>query len=145
MTQASTRTDGGLTRAATAGVAYMGVMFAAGFVLGTLRVLVLVPRLGETAAVALELPLMLGLSWLACGAVVRRWRVATTASARLAMGGVALLLLLAAEFVLGTVMAGGDPFAPLRAWATPAGALGLAAQCLFGLFPLLRARAYPLG
>ncbi|WP_260436069.1 hypothetical protein [Burkholderia sp. Bp9143] len=38
-------------------------MFAIGFALGTIRVLLLVSRLAETAAVLLEVPLLLAASW----------------------------------------------------------------------------------
>ncbi len=54
-------------RAVLAGVLYFGLVFALGFILGTLRVLVLEPRLGSTGAVLLELPVMLAASWLLCG------------------------------------------------------------------------------
>ena len=50
---------------------YAAAVFAAGFLLGTLRVLWLVPRFGPTAAVALELPLILAVSWIACRHVAR--------------------------------------------------------------------------
>ena len=52
---------------------YVATVFAAAFILGTLRVLVLAPRLGELAAVTLEVPVVLGLSWIVAGWVLRRW------------------------------------------------------------------------
>ena len=52
---------------------YVAAVFAAAFAMGTSRILVLVPRLGELAAVTLEVPVVLGLSWLVAGRVLRRW------------------------------------------------------------------------
>jgi hypothetical protein len=117
-------------RALGAGAAYFGLVFAAGVLLGTLRVALLAPALGETAAVALELPAMLGLAWFAARWLVRRWRVAVAPAARLAMGGTGFVLLLAAEAGLGAAL--GRPAVP----ATAAGLLGLAGQVAFALLPL---------
>ena len=47
---------------ALSALVYVAAVFAAAFVLGTLRVLLVAPRLGELAAVALELPVVLCLS-----------------------------------------------------------------------------------
>jgi len=68
-----------------AGVAYFALVFGAGFALGTIRILWMVPRLGTRMA---EL-------W-----VVRRLAVPPKLSSRLGMGCVALFLLLLAEFSL---------------------------------------------
>ena len=53
-----------------AGALYAIIVFPIGFVLGTIRVLLLVPRLGGTTAVVLEVPFMLTASWFVC-----RWCV----------------------------------------------------------------------
>ena len=52
-------------RAVRAGLAYFAVVFAIGFALGTLRILMLIPQFGELASVLAALPLMLFTSWLA--------------------------------------------------------------------------------
>ncbi len=126
--------------ALTAGGLYFAIVFAAGFALGTLRVAVLAPRLGEFAAVALEVPAMLVVSWLVSARLVRTRRVPPTAAARLAMGGFALALLLGAEWALGFALTGRGPRGQVEAWLAPAGLLGLAAQLAFSLVPLLQAR-----
>jgi len=58
------------------------VVFLIGFILGTIRVLLLVPRLGETTAVIVEAPIMLTASWFVCRWSVDRLDVRRTVSAR---------------------------------------------------------------
>lgn len=124
-------------RVIRAGTAYFAIVFLAGFVLGTIRTLVLEPWVGELAATVLELPLILGVSWLVCGWVVGRWRIPAAPAARLAMGGLAFALLMAAEVGLARTI--GDGFRAFVAdLSTPAGALGLGGQLVFAIMPLLR-------
>ncbi len=83
-----------------AGLLYFALTFGAGFVLGPLRILFLVPRIGTRAAELVELPVMVGISWLAARWVTRRLAVPSRPAPRLAMGAIAGALLLAAEFTL---------------------------------------------
>jgi hypothetical protein len=126
-------------QAVQAGSAYFALVFLVGFALGTVRVLVLVPRVGTLRAVMLETPVMLTASWMVCGWVLRRLAVPVVAGRRLAMGGVALVLLLLAEALLSLAI-GPGPAAYLASWGTLEGALGLAGQLAFALFPLVRTR-----
>ncbi len=123
--------------AATAGLAYVAIAFAAGFALGVLRVTFIAPRLGETAAVLTELPIMLAVSWLACRWIIARFSVPATLAARATMSGLALTLLLAAETILGTLGLGRTLSDHLASYQNLPERLGLAAQILFGLFPLI--------
>jgi len=83
-----------------AGLIYFALTFGAGFALGSLRILLLVPRVGARAAELLELPVMIGISWLAARWVTGRLAVPPRPAPRLAMGAIAGALLLAAEFAL---------------------------------------------
>jgi hypothetical protein len=85
-----------------AGALYFALVFGAGFVVGFVRVLWLVPLVGERAAELLEAPLMLAVTIVAARWVVRRRAVPPTTS-RLGVGLVALGLMLVVEltFVLG--------------------------------------------
>ena len=83
-----------------AGLLYFALAFGAGFVLGTLRTILLVPRVGDRTAELLELPVMLGVCWLAARWVTARQAVPPRPAPRLAMGAIAGALLLAAEFAL---------------------------------------------
>jgi hypothetical protein len=93
----------------------VAAVFAAAFVPGTFRILVLVPRLGELAAVTLEVPVVLGLSWLVAGWVLRRWPLPRTGQ-RLAMGGLAPALLMLGETIPGITLFGRTLAGSLAAW-----------------------------
>lgn len=87
-------------RIVKAGAAYFALVFGAGFVLGALRILLLVPRIGTRAAELVETPVMIAISWFAARWVVRRIAVPSATRPRLGMGLVALALMLVAEFSL---------------------------------------------
>jgi hypothetical protein len=93
-------------RIVTAGAAYFATVFGAGFVLGTLRVLLVVPRLGERVAELLEMPLMLLVICGAAGWIVRRFALPPVPRVRLAVGVLALVLLLAVEFAVVLALRG---------------------------------------
>ncbi len=90
-----------MTETLKAGVLYFAFVFATGFMLGTVRTLWMVPRLGVRTAELTEAPIMFGISILAAWWVVRHVQVSPLRSRRLAMGGIALGLMLVAEFTLG--------------------------------------------
>jgi len=126
-----------VARALAAGAAYFGLVFALGFVLGTVRELMVVPRLGPIAPVLIEVPLMLTASFGAARVVARRLAVPDAAGERLAMGAVAFVLLIAAETLTGLLLMGRSPGEQLAGYGTPRGAIGLAAQIAFALIPLV--------
>lgn len=83
-----------------AGGLYFALVFGAGFVLGPIRLLWIVPRFGARIAELMETPVMLVVIIAAARWIVRRLAVPSTPSSRLAMGGLALGLMLTAEFTL---------------------------------------------
>ena len=121
-----------------AGLAYLAVVFAAGFVLGTVRILLVAPRVGGIAAVLIESPVMLGISWITARALIARFGVPDRPGPRLAMGAVALALLLIGEAALAVVAFGRTLQEHFAGYGTAAGAIGLAMQIVFGTFPLLQ-------
>lgn len=125
-------------RSVRAGAVYFLAVFLAGFVLGTMRVLVLVPYMGEIAAVSLEIPLMLFISWVAAGRIISWLGVPALVMARLVMGGFAFALLMLAEFGLSLWLFDRSLAAHLAHYSTLAGAVGLTAQVVFALIPVLR-------
>jgi len=120
------------------GTVYVAGVFAAGFVLGVLRTLVLAPLLGELVAVLVELPVILTIAWLVCARILRRWPLAPTAA--LGMGSIAFLLLMAAEAGLSTLLAGRSLEEHLALYAQVPHQVGLAGQLVFAVFPWLQAR-----
>ena len=83
-----------------AGVIYFAIVFSAGFVLGIVRTLWVVPRVGTRLAELMEAPLMLVVTIVAARWIVRHLAIPYVPSARLEMGGIGLSLLLVAEFGL---------------------------------------------
>jgi len=124
--------------ATRAGAFYALVVFGVGFILGAIRVLLLVPRLGDTTAVVLEAPLMLVASWFVCRWVIERLNMRRAVPARSMMGVAAFIVLMLAEFALGAAVFGRSWFEQLASYATVAGAIGLVAQVTFALFPVVQ-------
>ena len=129
-----------MTAAFRASMAYFAIAFAVGFVLGTIRVLVVVPLFGDTGAVLLELPVMLAVSWFASAWLVGRLAVSPAARERLVMGAVAFALLMLAELSVSVFRLRFRPAGrgALATYQTPGAQLGLAAQIAFALFPWLQ-------
>lgn len=125
-----------------AAVAYWAVVFALGFVLGTVQVLWLAPQVGLMPATALELPVMLAASWLASGWLVRRFGLVSAREA-LAAGLAAFALLMVAECALAVTMMDQTPAQWLAGLRQPHALLGLAGQIVFALMPWWRMRAAP--
>lgn len=124
-------------RVVRAGLIYFALVFGAGFVLGPLRILILVPRVGGRAAELLELPVMVGLCWLAARWVTRRFAVPPATGARLGMGMLAGALLLAAEFALVLPLRGLTLAEYLATRDPVAGAAYYVAVLLMALMPLM--------
>lgn len=120
-----------------AGVLYWAIVFALGFVLGTIRVLAIAPALGsETKAVILELPVMLLASWAAARWVVRRFEPMGRAG-WLGAGGFAFALLIAAEAALAALAFGQSAGEWAESLFVVPGIIGLAGQVAFALMPAL--------
>jgi len=83
-----------------AGLLYFIIVFGAGFVLGSIRTLWIVPRLGTRIAELMETPIMFVVIVVAARWIIRRLAVPSVPSRRLGMGCVGLGLLLAGEFTL---------------------------------------------
>jgi hypothetical protein len=114
------------------------VVFAAGFGLGTFRVLVLAPTLGEIAAVLIELPILLAVSWVASRWLITRFDVQKLVSARLVMGGIAFAVLLVAEIGVSVFGFGRSLSAHLDQYRQLPALIGLVGQVAFASFPIVQ-------
>ncbi len=83
-----------------AGALYFSLVFGAGFLLGPIRILWIVPRLGVRLAGLLEIPLMLLVVIIAARWVVRRFAIAPTVPSHLSVGSIALSMMLVADLAL---------------------------------------------
>ena len=124
-----------MVAAIRAGIAYAIVVFLIGFGLGTFRVLLLIPQVGETVAVSLETPLMLAASWFVCRWCVDLLDVHRRVGARAVMGVVAFTVLMLAEFGLSALVFGRSEAEFAASYASVSGAIGLVAQIIFAIFP----------
>jgi hypothetical protein len=127
-------------RALLVASAYFLALFTLGFVLGTIRVLFIAPRFGPLAATAAEVPIMLIAAFWACRWSMRRWRVPSAITTRLAMALWFLVLLFVFETLLGAALFGRTMIEQWAALATPAGLIGLAAQVIAALLPTMVGR-----
>jgi hypothetical protein len=123
--------------ATEAGALYAIIVFLIGFILGTIRVLLVAPRLGETTAVFVEVPMMLAASWFVCRWCVVQLDIRRTVPARSLMGLVAFLVLMSAEACMGAVF-GRSLGDQLAGYGSPSGAIGLAAQVIFAMFSVIQ-------
>jgi hypothetical protein len=124
--------------AIAAGAVYFVIVFAVGFALGVPRTLWLEPALGRWPAVAMELPVILAVSWIACRWCVQRHGVAALPSHRAVMGLVAFALVMLAELVMSMFLMGRSLWQHLLAFADPAAAMGLISQMAFAMFPVVQ-------
>lgn len=128
-----------------AAAAYFALVFGAGFVLGTVRVLWLVPWIGERPAELTEAPFMILVVILAAELVTKRWREPRTAR-RLEIGALALAFLLLAEVGV-VVLVNGQSLGEYAASRDPvSGRVYLASLAWFAVAPAVlgrqRARAF---
>jgi hypothetical protein len=127
-------------RTLAAALHYFGCVFGAGFVLGAIRVPLVVPRLGVRWAELLEMPLMLTVIVFAARWIVRRHALGPRPGGRLGAGLLALALLLAAEFGLVLQLQGGTLAGYLESRDPVSGSVYATMLVAFALMPLIVAR-----
>jgi hypothetical protein len=116
-------------------ILYFVLVFAAGFILGTTRVLLVVPRIGTRTAELIETPVMLVISLLAARWIMGRFPVPALMTERIGIGVLGLAFLLAAECTF--VWLQGWPIGEYIATRDPvSGTAYVIALVLFAIMPL---------
>jgi hypothetical protein len=123
-----------------AAVLYFLLVFGAGFVLGTGRVLFLVPLLGERAAELLEIPLMLGVIVFAARWIVRHKLDDRRLISTLSVGFIAMGLVLIADLTVGMLLRGMSAAEVFFHRDPVTGAAYYTSLVLFAAMPALLAR-----
>ena len=116
--------------------AYFLALFALGFVFGTIRVIFVVPRIGELLATMAEVPVMLIAAYFACRWAIRRWQVPSAVEVRFAMVPWFLAMLFVFEALLGATLFGRSVDEQWAALGSPAGLVGISAQIIAAFLPL---------
>lgn len=124
------------THSIKAGLVYFALVFGAGFVLGALRVSILVPGFGERISELSEMPLMFVVIVIAARFVMRRFAVPFSIATRLGIGLLALGLLLAAELLLAVVLQERSLADYVASRDPVSGSVYLAMLVLFALMPV---------
>lgn len=123
-----------------AGILYFALVFGAGFVLGSIRVFWVVPRVGVRMAELMEAPFMFAVIIVAARWIVRHLAVPPATPSRLGMGFIALGLLLAAEIILGYLLWGLSVTELITSRDPVSGSVYYALLGVFTVMPLLLAR-----
>jgi hypothetical protein len=121
-----------------AGLIYFAIVFVAGFILGIVRTLFLVPIFGDVISVCIELPFMLCFSWAACGWLLRRHVTQSRPASLLALGLFALGCLLFAEAAISIAFSGLSFSEHIALYRSLPALIGLLGQILFASFPFIR-------
>lgn len=123
-----------------AAVVYFVIVFGAGFVLGTVRTLFVLPLVGSRTAELLEMPLMLTVIVLGARWINRHLTAAATSSIQISVGLFALALVLLAEIAVGVGLRGQSPVESLLNRDPVSGTIYYVMLGVFALMPWLLAR-----
>ena len=118
-------------------VFYFLLVFGAGFLLGIVRVLGVVPLLGERIAELLEMPLMLAVIVAAARWLVRRRLDDARQSSALSVGFIAMCFVLLADLAVGMGLRGMSPAEVFLNRDPVSGTAYYAALLLFALMPAI--------
>lgn len=117
---------------------YFALVMGAGFLLGSVRVLFVVPHLGERWAELAEMPIMAIVIFVAAGYILRRYPEVQTRGRALVVGFTALALSVSAELVLAVVLQSQSLSEYLASRDKISGSVYLVMLVAFALMPRLR-------
>ncbi len=123
-----------MATACSTGLLYFLAVFTFAFAMGVARELVVAPWLGSTAAVLLEIPVILVASWIVAHRLLRHRSL--TLMERAAMGVTAFTLTMASEAGFSVLLRVQSVTDWAAAVATPLGLVGLVGQIVFATIPI---------
>ena len=121
---------------------YFVLVMGAGFLLGSVRVLFVVPHLGERWAELAEMPIMAIVIFVAAGYILRRYPEVQTRGRALVVGFTALALSVSAELALAVVLQSQSLAEYLASRDKISGSVYLVMLVAFALMPRLRLARY---
>jgi hypothetical protein len=121
-----------------AALVYFAMVLGTGFLLGMIRVPVLVPRMGERWAELAEMPIMAAVIYFAAGYILRRFPGIATAGRSLAAGFLALTLSVAAELGLALLLQDQSLAQFIGSRDKVSGSVYIALLLVFAIMPRLR-------
>ena len=121
-----------------AGLVYTLGAFIFAFAIGSVRVTMVAPRIGALLAVALEVPIVLGVGWFFARWCTRRFNLGSEPWTRIRMGIVAFIVLMVLELAVAMFAFGEALDQYFAKFATAPGLLGLAGQLCFAALPWLQ-------
>lgn len=124
-------------QALEASIVYFSLVFGLGFILGSIRVPFIVPRLGQRKAELIETPFMLVGIVIAAQFVVKHYALSNTILTPLIVGLLALSLVILAEILLIIVLQGGKIRQYFKSCDTVSGSVYILLLILFALMPLM--------
>jgi hypothetical protein len=116
---------------------YFGFVFGAGFMLGPIRILWLVPRIGVRAAELIETPIMVLVTVFAARWLIRQYNVPPAFATRAGIGLVALSFMVIAEVALGYALRGASLSEYITNRDPVSGTVYVVALGLFAFMPVL--------
>ena len=122
---------------------YFALVMGAGFLLGSVRVLFVVPHLGERWAELAEMPIMAMVIVVAAGYILRRYPEVQTRGRALVVGFTALALSVSAELVLAVLLQSQSLAEYLASRDKISGSVYLVMLVVFALMPRLRLARHP--
>ena len=121
----------------SAAFAYFLIVYACGFAIGVVREFFVTPRTGLTLALWIELPVMIGASFMASRLVLGRFAGKAGLSDRAVIGAFALVLLVLAEEAMSWALRGVSVFTIWAHFSLLAGIANFTGLLIFALMPLL--------
>jgi hypothetical protein len=127
-----------MSKVIQAGLAYCVIVLGAGFLLGLVRVPLVVPRIGERWAELAEMPIMAVVIYLAAGHILHRFPAICSPIRSLITGGLALVLVIAAELTLAMILQERSIAQYISSRDQVSGSVYIAMLIVFAAMPRLR-------